>query len=431
MRTKLLLPAVALAIALWAIVVSAAQPEFEEADDAFGYIRTLQETDGGFPAFGPGSTAGSTLDAVFAIAATGRDAKNVTTSGNGPDEYLATQAASYSSDPGAAAKLSLGVSIVQLDPSDFGGVDLLSVMSASYNAGTGEYGLDLFDEGLHMLALAAAGGAVPPAATAHLASLQQGDGGWEFAPGWGSDTNTSALALEALIAGGTPAGAMVVQDGLDYLASAQNGDGGFGYLAADPSDPNSTAVVVQALVAAGEDIDEGGPWAPGGNTPLEGLLSFRNASTGAFQYFGSDSAFATYQALPALMLAPFPQIPTAQQAEPGDSDGDGCSDAREGGTDAALGGRRDYLRPWDFYDTNGDKDIDLFNDIFGVAFAFGTEPGDAGYDAALDRAPPPTALEEPDPNRRELWDLGPPDGAIDLFNDIFGVAFQFGHRCTD
>ncbi|MEX2158208.1 MAG: S8 family serine peptidase [Dehalococcoidia bacterium] len=111
-----------------------------------------------------------------------------------------------------------------------------------------------------------------------------------------------------------------------------------------------------------------------------------------------------------------------------DTDGDGCSDIQELGSDAEFGGQRNPLDPNDFYDTNGDKEIDLFIDIFEVAFAYGDD-ADAmgpdepdGYDASLDRsAAPPGA---------DVWHMGPPDGMIDLFTDIFGVAFQFGANCT-
>jgi hypothetical protein len=30
----------------------------------------------------------------------------------------------------------------------------------------------------------------------------------------------------------------------------------------------------------------------------------------------------------------------------------------------------------------------------------------------------------------DVWDMRAPDGTIDLFNDIFGVAMQFGHNCA-
>ena len=121
----------------------------------------------------------------------------------------------------------------------------------------------------------------------------------------------------------------------------------------------------------------------------------------------------------------------ATACTPGDTDGDGCQDVDEQQTavgSEGSGGRRDYLSPWDFYDTNGDKVIDLFIDIFTVAYAFGDDgdslpPGEPdGYDTALDRSAPALAGDP--------WDMQAPDGLIDLFTDVFGVAYQFGHDCT-
>ena len=114
-----------------------------------------------------------------------------------------------------------------------------------------------------------------------------------------------------------------------------------------------------------------------------------------------------------------------------DNDNDGCTDAAEAqlapGSEA-TGGRRNAKNPYDLYDTDGNKDIDLFIDIFAVAFAFGDDadsdpPGEPdGYDANLDRSAP---LAGDDP-----WDMQAPDGVIDLFTDVFGVAYQYGHSCA-
>jgi hypothetical protein len=101
-------------------------------------------------------------------------------------------------------------------------------------------------------------------------------------------------------------------EALTYLRSVQSDDGGFGFLLGADSDPNSTALVIQALVAAGEDIEARGPWDRAGGPPLDALMSYFNSDTGAFQYAGTDSAFATYQAVPALMLAPFPTLETVR-----------------------------------------------------------------------------------------------------------------------
>lgn len=102
-----------------------------------------------------------------------------------------------------------------------------------------------------------------------------------------------------------------------------------------------------------------------------------------------------------------------------DTDGDGCTNVEEYGTDAALGGERNPLNPWDFYDTNGDGVVTFLDDILAVVNAFGPETG-PNYDPALDRSPSPGG---------ELRGLGPPDGVINI-DDVLAVASQFGHRCA-
>ena len=112
--------------------------------------------------------------------------------------------------------------------------------------------------------------------------------------------------------------------------------------------------------------------------------------------------------------------------EPGDTDGDGCSDQRENGPDETLGGQRSFINPYDFYDVLGggggppDQIIDLTNDIFGVIQHYaptGTEPE---YDVDFDRGP------TSGPN---VWNMTAPDGVIDLTNDILGVIQQYLHSC--
>ncbi|MDZ4279106.1 MAG: flexitail domain-containing putative surface protein, partial [Dehalococcoidia bacterium] len=113
-----------------------------------------------------------------------------------------------------------------------------------------------------------------------------------------------------------------------------------------------------------------------------------------------------------------------------DLDHDGCTYDEETGPDEGLGGQRDPDNRWDFYDIDGNRTVDLFGDIFGVAFAFGQELGGPDYSPEKDRSLPPTAKVEPDPAKRQPWDMRVPDGVIDLFVDVFGVALQFGHECT-
>ena len=133
-----------------------------------------------------------------------------------------------------------------------------------------------------------------------------------------------------------------------------------------------------------------------------------------------------------------------------DFDGDGCRNIAELDVSAAseeTGGLRDPFNPWDFYDVwthpSGDpegwersKVINIF-DILGVIKRFGSgsvlskqdaldaaliaPTDDSSYHPAFDRGPIIGANN---------WDRAPPDGAINIVDDILGVAFQFGHNCT-
>jgi hypothetical protein len=128
-----------------------------------------------------------------------------------------------------------------------------------------------------------------------------------------------------------------------------------------------------------------------------------------------------------------------------DTDDDGCADGEEVGLNPELGGLRDPLNFWDLYDApneagSRDQAVDLFTDIFGVALRYGAN--DAGGTAAVNRnsnpltVPPAAPAYHPAFDRSapapggEAWDLGPPDGSIDLLTDVFAVAAQFGHSCA-
>ena len=109
-----------------------------------------------------------------------------------------------------------------------------------------------------------------------------------------------------------------------------------------------------------------------------------------------------------------------------DFDGDGCPDARELTGDLP----RDPFNKYDYYDVNGDGVIDLPNDITGVLLHYapdgysdeqhdhppaGPGPEDHLY-ADFDRSPLPGS---------NPWNIGAPDGVIDLPNDVLGVVLQF------
>ncbi|MGB2694264.1 MAG: flexitail domain-containing putative surface protein [Dehalococcoidia bacterium] len=125
--------------------------------------------------------------------------------------------------------------------------------------------------------------------------------------------------------------------------------------------------------------------------------------------------------------------PTAQAGL--DSDLDGCSDERENGSNPALGGGRNYLKFWDFFDTpdgsNAKDKIISVGDIFRVVGRFGTNgnagidpllpPPASGYHTAFDRSPPATG--------GHAWEINAADGSISVGDILFSVN-QFGHSCS-
>lgn len=284
---------------------AAADPS-QAAQAALGWLIGRQADNGSFPGF----DAGASADAVFAIAAVGSDPNGVLKNGNSPVSYLGTQAAGYASkSTAAAAKLLLAVVAAGKDPLDFGGRNLVALLVEQYDPRTGRYGGDMTGHTFALLALASTGQPIAREVIAGLNQAQLADGGWSFDgnAATGSDTNTTALALQALAAAGATGGSS--SRALDYLRSQQNADGGFPYSKVSSfgsdSDANSTALVLQALVAAGQDPRA---WAQSGGDPIDALLRFQNAS-GAFRYQAAlpdDNDLATAQAIPALLLKSFP-----------------------------------------------------------------------------------------------------------------------------
>ncbi|PKO22359.1 MAG: hypothetical protein CVU38_09900, partial [Chloroflexi bacterium HGW-Chloroflexi-1] len=259
-------------------------------------------TDGGY-----GGDSGS-AEALLSIGANGYSAGEWRRQPDAPSlaSYWLGRARTYSSAGGAqAGKLAVGMIATEtcwprtaLQP------------SAYYSETSGIYATGGGPQAWAILGTAALSETVSSKATQYLKSLAQPNGGWEWGPGWGADTNASALALQALIATGEPLASAVITQGLAYLKSAQNADGGFPYDPDSPwgttSDANSTAYVVQALRAAGQD-PTGPEWSKGSNNPISFLLSLQ-LPDGSFEWKKGQgsNAIATTQALVALLGRTFP-----------------------------------------------------------------------------------------------------------------------------
>lgn len=284
---KRLLFVIAGAALLPAVALAASLPQPQAATRGASYLASLQQPGGGFG----GGSIGADVDVIIAIRAAGYDpARLAASDGTTAAEYVKAHAAT-ATKPADAAGIALGAIAVGLDPANIGGTDVTAAITSGFDASTGRYAADDFSQSIAMLGLACTGGSVAPSAVAALESAQvHADGGWGFQGT--SDPDTTAIAVQALLANGVPTADPAVTAAISYFKASQLPDGGWGY--APASNVNSTAYVVQALIAAGQDPVT---YVKGGVDPVSYLLA-QQRPDGSFP--GVSGEIATEQVVPAL-----------------------------------------------------------------------------------------------------------------------------------
>jgi len=306
-----------LTVALASMLVGAL-PVLAAADitAALDYLQSQQNADGGFGSgFSPDSTLGSTADVVLAIVAAGGDLAAFDQGGETPLTYLKANAPSATS-AGDLSKLILAAIAAGENPRLLGGADSVAKLENLLDA-SGRIGgeADTFvSHLLSVLALASAERPIPATAVEYITDAQQENGSWAWdgSAETAGDTNTTAFAVQALLAAGQDAGSAPISNALAYYKAIQNEDGGWPYQSPSDygtaTDANSTAVTIQAIVAAGGDPAGAGWTLAGGSTPVAALEALQNPS-GAFAWQAAmpdDNLLATVQALPALAGKAFP-----------------------------------------------------------------------------------------------------------------------------
>jgi iron complex transport system substrate-binding protein len=280
-----------------------ADPVTSAAYDALDYLLTQQD-----PKTGGYGTGASSSDTTLAIGSAGYKAGEWR---NGEDsltlmEYWLSHASGYSRvSAGEAGKLAMG--LVAMDgclPSDAAKPEIY------YDPATGIYHADSINQAFAILGLVSKDQPVPPKATAYLKSKIQPDGGWKYGdlPFFTTDTNTTAAVVMALLAAGETPAATEVISGVNFIKSSQGTDAGFFYsdVYTTTSDTNSTAYAVQAIIAAGED-PTAGRWVVDSTDPISYLLDMQLLD-GSFEWMKGEGSniLATQQAVPALLKQPFP-----------------------------------------------------------------------------------------------------------------------------
>ena len=322
----LIMAVVALALttlpALSGIGVSASGAEVRKALD---YLRGRQNSDGGFAEPDRSSSEQLTAWAIVAIKSAGEEPASWRKSGKSPLDYLSAKAGGWSKltdvERGCLAVASVGA-----DPRSFGGRDLVGEIKARM-APDGHIGDMINEHCWGLIALKAAGEAVPESSRTWLCARQNVDGGFGFSDDTASDPDDTGAALQALMAAGESRESSTVDRALKYLKFCQASDGGFCWHSA-VSNVASTAWAVQGIAATGQDPGSDS-WKKGGKTPLDYLASMQQAD-GHIRYMeDSDSqpTWMTAEAIPALLKRPYPlnfnpAPPSKIETPAQDTDGD-------------------------------------------------------------------------------------------------------------
>ncbi len=289
----------------------------QRANRALTWMNEQQNGDGSWSGW-TGPDPGATCDAVLAFAAAGFDPDSVTAAGSVTSamDYLSSTASTYADNgPDAAGKLAVAVKAAGSDAYNFGGVNVVHVLTSTHYSPTlGAFGVptNTWHQAFAILGLAAAGETTPVSATQTLTGLQQFDGGWKYdlspSPWNTTSPDNTGLAMQALIAAGVPLSDTSVVSATAFLRSQQDAQGGWG-------NANTTAYAMQGLLAADEDLVA--DWSSeNGHSPYDALATYQKPD-GPFVYMWdspwgppTDNGMATWQAVPALLGVHYPFLPT-------------------------------------------------------------------------------------------------------------------------
>lgn len=246
------------------------------------YLQSQQQSDGGMPGLGGLSDPGTTARTLLALKGLGIDPDLLTSSaGISASQYLANhyQTTVYDAN-GQLFPASAGLILAAQPQLDGKPNPLAAELNASLQA-DGSYATPATSDFVNgaasatnqifaILGLSAAGNEIPEASVQYLINLQLPDGTWDN--GFGSDPDTTAMALIALLSSGQVAlEHPAVVKTLDYFASTQLDNGGW-RPAWDSSDVNvdTTGWISLALTSAAEDP---AGWSKNGKSPVDAILS--------------------------------------------------------------------------------------------------------------------------------------------------------------
>jgi hypothetical protein len=312
-----------------AVPVQPQIPQFAAAQSAATWIAGQQAADGSI-----GGSLSTTVNAILALTVAHVD----TAAAQAALAYVEANANSYvtadgADGPGQLANLILDAHAMGVDPTNFGGTNLVTrLLGTEQTSGTdaGLFGTEqqlndflvgTFVQGLVLTALKAVGQTANAAAVGWLTAQQCSSGGWvlpsqavgggcAYDPSGftGPDNQTTSIAVQGLAAQGalTPT---IQSSALNFFTTGQDADGGWSTYqnsTAQPqqTDSQSTGLVIQALLAMGLSPTSSA-FTSSGRSPVTALLSFvvtSGSDKGAvgFQDASAGNLLASNQVTPIL-----------------------------------------------------------------------------------------------------------------------------------
>src|SRR3954447_6195191 len=282
------------------------------------WLERAQNADGGFGgAPDQSSTQLFTGWAALGLAAAGRNPRDVQRGGKSVVDYVVAHARELD-DLGELNRTILLLKAAGMQPRRVAGRDLVAEVASRQRRG-GSFAGRVNTTSFAILGLAAGGRSprdpVLRRAARWVAGQVNDDGGFNFdGKGASSGIDDTGAAVQALAAAGRRDTA-TVRRALSFLVRKQNPDGGFPLQPGGGSNAQSTAWAVQALVAGGRDPEK--VTNAGSRSPVAYLRSLIGPS-GAVRYSRTSvqtPVWVTAQALAALAGKPFPlaRVPRAKR----------------------------------------------------------------------------------------------------------------------
>jgi hypothetical protein len=324
-KTQLRLTVFVLLFSLFTLTLQPARAQSEVDPpqviaNAVTYLKTQQQPDGGILGFAGTSDPDTTARTLLALAVNQQTLADLTSAeGKTLVDYLASQAEAYVHDPngllfpGRAGLLLTAVVIANQDVHNFGGVDLVSELAASYQPDSAAYATEAaldyssgaasdLNQAWAILGLSLAGQPIPTPATFYLAGTQAEDGSWGS-----GDLDTTALVVNALLASrNVPLDDAMITKALGFFKSTQLPNGGWRpSWDQDPLNADTTGWVALSLAAARQTPLEQ-TWAAAQGDPFSALYSLakEDGSIGGTYV----NAYSTADALIGLGQTPFPSL---------------------------------------------------------------------------------------------------------------------------